>query len=137
MIASAAFPATTQLANPATTASSSNHRNPKSSLDSGTIGFDYGDRTVLQQFHRKRWRVLDLIGCTASFLTSSASEELTALAYQTNPRSLKPVYKYYTMDGLSATTSILADDGLVYSTFRELEWCNGNSSEGIPVVGPC
>src|SRR5277367_4146954 len=37
-IASAAFPATTQLADPATTASSSNHRNPKSSMHSGKSG---------------------------------------------------------------------------------------------------
>jgi len=38
MIASAAFPATTQLADPATTASSSNQRNPKSSMHSGKSG---------------------------------------------------------------------------------------------------
>src|SRR5207244_7391981 len=38
MIASAALPATTQLADPATTASSSNHRNPKSSMHSGKSG---------------------------------------------------------------------------------------------------
>src|SRR3954469_13089805 len=37
-IASAALPATTQLADPATTASSSNHRNPKSSMHSGKSG---------------------------------------------------------------------------------------------------
>jgi len=37
-IASAAFPATTQLADPATTASSSNHKNPKSSMHSGKSG---------------------------------------------------------------------------------------------------
>src|SRR5438067_3228436 len=38
IIASAALPATTQLADPATTASSSNHRNPKSSMHSGKSG---------------------------------------------------------------------------------------------------
>src|ERR1019366_6393765 len=38
MIAYAALPATTQLADPATTASSSNHRNPKSSMHSGKSG---------------------------------------------------------------------------------------------------
>jgi hypothetical protein len=38
VIASAAFPATTQLADPATTASSSNQRNPKSSMHSGKSG---------------------------------------------------------------------------------------------------
>ncbi len=38
-IASAALPATTQLADPATTASSSNHRKPKSSIHSGKSGF--------------------------------------------------------------------------------------------------
>ena len=38
VIASAALPATTQLADPATTASSSNHRNPKSSMHSGKSG---------------------------------------------------------------------------------------------------
>lgn len=38
VIASAAFPATTQLAEPATTASSSNQRNPKSSMHSGKSG---------------------------------------------------------------------------------------------------
>jgi hypothetical protein len=38
MIASAALPATTQLAEPATTASSSNQRNPKSSMHSGKSG---------------------------------------------------------------------------------------------------
>src|SRR6185312_1719855 len=38
MIASAALPATTQLADPATTASSSNQRNPKSSMHSGKSG---------------------------------------------------------------------------------------------------
>src|SRR4051795_10776831 len=37
-IASAALPATTQLADPATTASSSNQRNPKSSMHSGKSG---------------------------------------------------------------------------------------------------
>ncbi len=37
-IAAAAFPATTQLADPATTASSSNQRNPKSSMHSGKSG---------------------------------------------------------------------------------------------------
>ena len=37
-IASAALPATTQFADPATTASSSNHRNPKSSMHSGKSG---------------------------------------------------------------------------------------------------
>jgi len=79
-----------------------------------------------------------LLGCTQPyFLTSSVSEETTVLAYRTNPRSLMPVYKYFTMDGLSATTSILADDGLVYSTFTEVQWCNGNFTEGIPVIGPC
>jgi len=38
VIASAALPATTQLADPATTASSSNQRNPKSSMHSGKSG---------------------------------------------------------------------------------------------------
>src|SRR5277367_926634 len=38
VIASAALPATTQLADPATTASSSNQRNPKSSINSGKSG---------------------------------------------------------------------------------------------------
>jgi hypothetical protein len=38
VIASAALPATTQLADPATTASSSNHRKPKSSMHSGKSG---------------------------------------------------------------------------------------------------
>jgi hypothetical protein len=38
VIASAALPATTQLAEPATTASSSNQRNPKSSMHSGKSG---------------------------------------------------------------------------------------------------
>jgi outer membrane receptor protein involved in Fe transport len=38
LIASAALPATTQLADPATTASSSNQRNPKSSMHSGKSG---------------------------------------------------------------------------------------------------
>src|SRR5689334_18514148 len=37
-MASAAFPATTQLADPATTASCSNHRKPKSSMHSGKSG---------------------------------------------------------------------------------------------------
>src|SRR5450755_2343325 len=38
VMASAALPATTQLADPATTASSSNQRNPKSSMHSGKSG---------------------------------------------------------------------------------------------------
>ena len=38
VIASAALPATTQLADPATTASSSNQRNPKASMHSGKSG---------------------------------------------------------------------------------------------------
>ena len=38
VIASAALPATTQFADPATTASSSNQRNPKSSMHSGKSG---------------------------------------------------------------------------------------------------
>jgi len=38
VIASAALPATTQLADPPTTASSSNQRNPKSSMHSGKSG---------------------------------------------------------------------------------------------------
>src|SRR6185312_8964205 len=38
VIASAALPATTQLADPATTASSSNQRKPKSSMHSGKSG---------------------------------------------------------------------------------------------------
>jgi len=37
-MASAALPVATQLAEPATTASSSNHRNPQSSMHSGKSG---------------------------------------------------------------------------------------------------
>lgn len=69
------------------------------------------------------------------FLTSGVSSEASIIVVHYGYGG--KLFKFYTMEGLLATSSILDDTGLTVSAYSELKWCNGSSVIGIPVAGPC
>ena len=74
-----------------------------------------------------------LNNCSAPyFLTSAAGSDTSTERVRVGAQ-----YKNYVLDGLSAVSSILDDNGVLVTTYSELKWCNGIYFIGTPIVGPC